>query len=736
MSIRPHRYKVILILTFIISFSIMFFVITNDKNKRIKEHLRQVILTNQMNYDVNLRMYKKLSQQTFDLIVEQPDVLNILQEAQSASETKRSLLREKLYDLTKEKYAKLVKLGVLQFQFVFPNNKDFLRVHKHGKFGDDLTGIRYSFNYVNKHKKPIEGFEGGRTTHAYRFVYPVFSNKSNYLGSVEISFSSGALQESMEKNHNTHTHFIVNKKLFNTNLWKPEIFQKYLPSVENENYLYTVTSNMDVSERENEKKIIDKFMKKDIEKNLKHEKSFALYQEFDNFVKVVTFIPVSHTDNKSVAAYLVSHTTSDDIAHLLNDFRNINVLLSVFLLVLFYFIYRILKSNTNIKIAQKETKSIINFLPSIMILNRNKNMIEVNLKFLMFFNQHKDIDDFLEHYECICDLFEEYDDENYIQETYVNKVYWTDYVKNNKDKIHKAMIIKDGKQHHFTVKVREVIYKNETTDIVQLIEITKELELNNSIKEKEKQLFQQAKMASMGEMIGNIAHQWRQPLNIISVMNMKVEFLLELNETINYDDYEPISKSIAGQLEYMTKTIDDFRSYYNPNKLKENFSIKQSIQDVYNLIYPQLNSHSVDLIITEDSDNEELIIYGHANEFKQVIINMVNNSKDAILHCQENDKDKAGKIEISIKKMNDEIIITIKDNGGGIPLDIIDKIYEPYFTTKHKSKGTGLGLNMSHQIITDHMNGTIVVYNLEHNKEDAGTIFIITLPINKNNNIS
>ncbi|QOY51307.1 sensor histidine kinase [Candidatus Sulfurimonas baltica] len=736
MSTNTFKYQFLLVLAFLVSFFIVFFVLTNDKKQRVKEHLRQTISANQMNYDTNLRLYKKIAQHTFDLIVQEPDILNILEEALNADDIRRGVLREKLYDLTKGDYAKLVKLGVLQFQFVFPNSQNFLRTHKHEKFGDDLKGIRYSFDYVNKHKEFIEGFEGGRTIHAYRFVYPVFSSKNIYLGAVEISFSSGALQKSIEENHKTHTHFIVNKKLFDTNLWKPEIFNKYLQSLEHEDYLYTVTSKLDIEEaRKKEKAIIDKYMKKDIEKNFKHEKSFALCHEFDDSVQVVTFIPVRHTDNKSVVAYFVSYAMNDELKNIISDYKHINAIIAIALMVLFYFLYRILKSNINIKIAQKETKSIINFLPSIIILYRNKNIIEVNLKFLMFFNQYKDLEEFLNQYECVCDLFEVHDDKNYIQSKYINGVYWTDYIK-NKDKVHKAMIIKDGKEYHFAVKAREVIYQNETTDIIQLIDITNEVELNNSVKDKEKQLFQQAKMASMGEMIGNIAHQWRQPLNIISVMNMKVEFMLELNGSVSYEDYKPMSEAIAGQLEYMTKTIDDFRSYYNPNKLKENFCVKQSIQDVYNLITPQLNSHSITLSIIDDSSDEELILYGYANEFKQVIINIVNNSKDAILQCQNSDKEKVGHIEIKIKKINDEIIIAIEDNGDGIPLDIIDKIYEPYFTTKHKSKGTGLGLNMSHQIITDHMNGTIVVYNSTENNHDKGAIFIITLPVNKNNNVS
>ncbi len=261
------------------------------------------------------------------------------------------------------------------------------------------------------------------------------------------------------------------------------------------------------------------------------------------------------------------------------------------------------------------------------------------------------------------------------------------------------------------------------TDINKL----KKLELENQ--KQTEMMFHQSRLASMGEMIENIAHQWRQPLNVIGALNMKIETKLDFGETITAESYEPIANNINQQLEFMSKTIDDFRDFFNKEKTLTKYNIFEAVKEVYNLVSIQFRNHNIYLQI----DGDNIFIYGLKNELKQVLINILNNAKDAIVTKQNLSKNHSGYIKVTLEKIDNNIKITIHDNGGGIDGDIINKIFDPYFTTKFKSQGTGIGLYMSYQIITEHLKGKIQVTNEQityKNKNYNGASFIILFPAN------
>ncbi len=248
--------------------------------------------------------------------------------------------------------------------------------------------------------------------------------------------------------------------------------------------------------------------------------------------------------------------------------------------------------------------------------------------------------------------------------------------------------------------------------------IYKEIDKN---RQKDALLAQQSKMAAMGEMIGNIAHQWRQPLSLISTastsLKLKQDFdMLEKDEVIRTS--ELITKTTL----HLSQTIDDFRDFFKPNKEKTKSNTKELWDKTYNLIKEQHKIHNIEVII----DIEYKEIYLLINELMQVMINILNNAKDQFV------KNKKNFIFILIRKDEDELMISIKDNAGGIPEALITRIFEPYFTTKHQSRGTGIGLYMSEEIIQKHMNGTIEVVNDTYTykgDEYKGANFIITIPM-------
>ena len=241
---------------------------------------------------------------------------------------------------------------------------------------------------------------------------------------------------------------------------------------------------------------------------------------------------------------------------------------------------------------------------------------------------------------------------------------------------------------------------------------------------KDKQILEQSKMASMGEMIGNIAHQWRQPLSVISTSATGI--LLQKEYGMLTDErLEKSCKAINNNAQYLSNTIDDFKNFIKGNRKKQKFNFANTIDKFLHLMEGTIKNNHIDIIL-DIQDN--LRIDGYENELTQCLINIFNNAKDAL-----KEKDiKQKLIFITAKLEKDNIIITIKDNGGGISEDIIYKIFEPYFTTKHKSKGTGLGLNMTYNLIVNGMHGNIIANNqsYEYNgNQYKGAEFTITLPL-------
>ncbi len=252
---------------------------------------------------------------------------------------------------------------------------------------------------------------------------------------------------------------------------------------------------------------------------------------------------------------------------------------------------------------------------------------------------------------------------------------------------------------------------------------TKQKEQERVLKEQEKLIYEQSKLAAMGEMIENIAHQWRQPLSIIStaVTGMQLQKELKLN---NYEDEIKTLKSINNTAQYLSKTIDDFRDFLKTDKIKSEFSVKKSLEKSLNLISSKLKNQNIKVI----KNIKDMNVEGIENELLQVFMNIFSNARDAF----ENSEIKNKYIFIDIYKEENKVIILIKDNAGGIKENILTRIFEPYFTTKHKSQGTGIGLYMSQEIIINHMNGAISCYNSNfeyNNKTYKGAAFKISLPL-------
>ena len=255
-----------------------------------------------------------------------------------------------------------------------------------------------------------------------------------------------------------------------------------------------------------------------------------------------------------------------------------------------------------------------------------------------------------------------------------------------------------------------VIYQQIVKGILEEDKIAKNIE-------KDKQLLEQAKMAQMGEMIGNIAHQWRQPLSTITTAASGVKINHEYN-ILKEEELPEFMDTIIKNAEYLSQTIDNFRDFIKEKHDLKVMDIEDKIERTLDIISSSLTNNHVKVINNIHFD-EPIKIKMVQGVLSQILMNILNNSKDILV--EKNIENRWVKLEL--ENYNDKIIITIEDNGGGISDEVMPKIFDPYFTTKHQAQGTGLGLYMSREIAQKHLHGDIKVENTQN-----GAKFFITIP--------
>lgn len=237
----------------------------------------------------------------------------------------------------------------------------------------------------------------------------------------------------------------------------------------------------------------------------------------------------------------------------------------------------------------------------------------------------------------------------------------------------------------------------------------------HKLRENENLLIQQSKLAALGEMIGNIAHQWRQPISAVSAIMMNIKWT-GIDQGLNPKFLDERMEEANEQLEYMSQTIEDFRSFFKPSKEKDYFNLTDEATKAYSIMKDTLLSHNIDIQFFVKRD---IFSFGYPNEFSQVVLNLISNAKDVLLEREK----KQARIEIHIYKDENFAYCRINDNAGGIDDKYIDRVFEPYFTTKDVN-GTGIGLYIAKEIIHKHMQGTLSVQNKNH-----GACFTIKLPV-------
>ena len=281
--------------------------------------------------------------------------------------------------------------------------------------------------------------------------------------------------------------------------------------------------------------------------------------------------------------------------------------------------------------------------------------------------------------------------------------------------------------------------ETENLYLLSLIDIQPEYDMMNSIeklsKQKEEQnklLIQQAKLAAVGEMLGNVAHQWKQPLNNLSMLISSAKIYLQSMFTQDSKKSslieENLEKSLS-QIIFLSDTVNNFNKFFiSQNVNEDHFNLITCINNIETFTFNQLKDNSIDLVLNLSN----LTVYGNQNQLTQVLLNLLSNAKDALI---QNQNENSRYIFIETSKINNQIEILVKDTAGGINENIIDKVFNKYFTTKDSNNGTGLGLNLAKKIIEEQFKGNIEVKNETFkydNKDYKGAVFKITIPINEN----
>ena len=229
------------------------------------------------------------------------------------------------------------------------------------------------------------------------------------------------------------------------------------------------------------------------------------------------------------------------------------------------------------------------------------------------------------------------------------------------------------------------------------------------IRQKDQMLIHQSRLAAMGEMISNIAHQWRQPLNNVGLIVQNIQAAFDAGELTS----DAIAKEVDDAMNvilFMSHTIDDFRNFFQQDKVKCTFSVNRAVARAIEFMMPGLKHKGIAIELEEEQTSDAL---GYANEYAQVLLNIINNAKDVFQERQSPEP----RICVRVFRENSRSVVTVCDNGGGIDADILPKIFDPYFTTKEKTQGTGIGLYMSKVIIEQHMGGMLTARNVDEGAE-------------------
>lgn len=603
---------------------------------------------------------------------------------------------------------------------IFEDNK---RVDSFFKFHRDISDIVIVNNKLNKFVSAPIGFKN------FDYIKNDIDSTQKSLKSIE----DGDLVLFL-KNKEIRSDFYILKKLLNEKILLIEKLKshsailnnsfrniiKLYPQIENKKYIdiYTKVISLNINSELSYINLFESYEKLTFSNN--SEKLFlahirVIIDKIKVFKQIKSNIKELDADKK---IELFEKKYSSFVKTLISDVKDtillLVILLSLIIAIFLIYSYRILKDKIELKRFRNAVENSDNY---IVVTDANKKIKYVNSSMLnaMGFTPSEVIGKDPSIFRA---GFIPRDTYKSMNKTIFSGKKWTGEFINK---------TKDGEILYEKASITPILDKNGNIDefLGIKLNITKEKEILNSLKEKDHRLTQQAKLVIMNEILNSIAHQWRQPLSIISTATSGLLIHKEY-ETLNDAVFEELTNTIMQNTLYLSSTIDNFKSFFKTGNDVTLFNIKESFEKAYKLIEFRLLNDD----IIYEINAEEIYLKGIENDLIQVIVNLFNNAIEAL----ESLTTKKRYLLVSVEKDNEYIIIKIKDNAQGIEEKNLTKIFQPYFTTKYNSQGTGMGLYMCHEIITKQFNGKIILKNvdyLKNNEDNRGVEIIILLPLPK-----
>lgn len=526
---------------------------------------------------------------------------------------------------------------------------------------------------------------------------PIFDTDNNFLGAIEVISHFNSIANDLKEN-NIDSIVVTDKK------YRERIKFPHTNTFINDYYIANINANKD---------LIDYLQENRIEKYLEID---GYIIENDHLISTYNL----YNERNEKLGYILNFVKLKDIdVQMVKSFKVQIIMISVIALIIIFFsflIYLYTSYLRQLKIQENKKQSILDSQQNIIVITNGTNIIDANKRLYEFFKDVSTLEQFKNKYICICKTFLNMDDENYIIDKYYNGRNWAEYVLNNQDKNFRVAIKNmENEINHFSVKCSKI--KDENFIIATFTDITQEIFRIEENKEKDRILFQQSKIAAITDILKNIAHHWRQPLSVISTITsgMKLQKELDILDDKNFNES---CDAIINNTTKLSDTIEDFTIFFNNDEKITRFSLIETLENTKKIMDSTFEKEYIQCSFTYDND---FILNANKNDFSQAILNILDNSIHALITNQNQD-DRFIFIEF---KNN---ILQIRDSGNGIDENIISKIFEPYFTTKHQSFGVGLGLYMVNEFFVKNLGYKIDIQNVTYtykNKNYIGTNFII-----------
>ena len=526
---------------------------------------------------------------------------------------------------------------------------------------------------------------------------PIFDTDNNFLGAIEVISHFNSIANDLKEN-NIDSIVITDKK------YRERIKFPHTNVFINDYYIANINANKDLVNYLQQNKL-EKYLEIDgyIIENDYLISTYNLYNERNEKLGcILNFVKLKDIDVQTVKSFKIQI-----------------IMVSVTALIIIFFsflIYLYTSYLRQLKIQENKKQSILDSQQNIIVITNGTNIIDANQRLYEFFKDVSTLEQFKNKYICICKTFLNMDDENYIIDKYYNGKNWAEYILYNQDKNFRVAIKNMGNEiNHFSVKCSKI--KNEDFIIATFTDITQEILRIEENKEKDRILFQQSKITAITDILKNIAHHWRQPLSVISTITSGMKLQKELN-ILDDKNFNESCDTIINNTTKLSDTIEDFTIFFNNDEKITRFSLIETLENTKKIMDSTFEKEYIQCSFTYDND---FILNANKNDFSQAILNILDNSIHALITNQKQD-DRFIFIEF---KNN---ILQIRDSGNGIDENIISKIFEPYFTTKHQSFGVGLGLYMVNEFFVKNLGYKIDIQNVTYdykNKNYTGTNFII-----------